>query len=72
MKANLLRWVGPADQSIPGVPQADLRISDAPRDETEVTPEHAAELVASGLWQSDAKLPAAPARDDAAHAAEEE
>lgn len=72
MKAISLRWVGPADLSIPGVPQADLRVSDEPRDETEVTPARTAELITTGLWKSDGDLPAAPARDDAASAVEEE
>lgn len=49
-QATKLRFVGSPDHYVDGVPQGDLAIVATPADETQVTPERALELVATGLY----------------------
>lgn len=73
-QATRLKFVGQPDSYVSGVPQGDLTVVDRPVSETEVTPERARELVATGLYEPhDGVLPErSPQTSEGAAAPEEE
>lgn len=62
-QATRLRFIGPADQFVAGVPQGELVIGDSDT-ETTVTLARARDLVATGLYESDGALPQAAPEEE--------